>query len=350
MKRMLIKLAGTALMALLIVPATVMAQEKPEKPEKAEKAEKAEKKEAEQIIITKKGDINDKYTIVVDGDKITVNGKPVEDLKKEGITVRRSKIRDMWAYGGGNSSGGTWNMNGNGNNVLLFNEDSNRAMLGVSTENNEDKGAEVQEVTEGSAADKAGIKKGDIITMIDDKKISGPDDLSTTIQDHKPGDKVTVTFLRDSKEQKMTVELGKWKGVKINGFTMTPDQNFNFNMPEFKMEELQPRMQELQRSMPLIYGVDNNRPKLGLSVQDTEDGKGVKVIDVDDESNAAKAGVKEDDIITQVNDKEVNSADEVAKIVRENRDKPSLTLKVKRGSKTQTIEVKMPRKLKTAEL
>ena len=92
------------------------------------------------------------------------------------------------------------------------------------------------------------------------------------------------------------------------------------------------------------------QPKLGLSVQDTDDGKGVKVIDVEGESNAAKAGVKENDIITHVNDKEVNSADEVSKLVKENKDKPNLSLKIKRDGKAQTIQVKMPRKLKTADL
>jgi serine protease Do len=92
------------------------------------------------------------------------------------------------------------------------------------------------------------------------------------------------------------------------------------------------------------------QPKLGLSVQDTDDGKGVKVIEVDEESNAAKAGVKENDIITHVNDKEINSADEISRMVKESKDKATLNLKLKRDGKSQTIEVKMPRKLKTADL
>jgi len=74
------------------------------------------------------------------------------------------------------------------------------------------------------------------------------------------------------------------------------------------------------------------------------------VIDVDEESNAAKAGLKENDIITAINDKPVNSADEVARMVRESRDKPSIMLKIKRAGKIQNIEVRMPRKLKTADL
>ena len=91
-------------------------------------------------------------------------------------------------------------------------------------------------------------------------------------------------------------------------------------------------------------------PKLGLSVQDTDDGKGVKVIEVDDESNAKKAGIKEDDIIMDVDGKAVNGADEMAKIIRESKDKVSIMVKLQRDGKTQNIEVKIPKKLKTADL
>jgi serine protease Do len=110
-------------------------------------------------------------------------------------------------------------------------------------------------------------------------------------------------------------------------------------------------------AMPRINGKPYNSfswsggaPKLGLSVQDTDDGKGVKVIEVDDESNAQKAGIKENDIITEVEGKAVNSADEVAKIIKESKDKTSVMVKLSRNGKGQTIEVKIPRKLKTADL
>jgi serine protease Do len=94
----------------------------------------------------------------------------------------------------------------------------------------------------------------------------------------------------------------------------------------------------------------SSTPKLGLSVQDSDDGKGVSVVSVDEESNAAKAGLKEDDVITEIDGKSVNGADEVAKIIRESKDKVSVMMKVQRKGKTQTMEVKIPRKLKTADL
>lgn len=104
------------------------------------------------------------------------------------------------------------------------------------------------------------------------------------------------------------------------------------------------------RNWDQMFNIVTGRPRLGLSVQDTDNGKGVKVIDVDDDSNAGKAGLKEGDIITDIDGKAVNSADEVAKIVRDNMDKTSLMFKIQRNGKTQNFEVKVPRKLKTADL
>ena len=87
-----------------------------------------------------------------------------------------------------------------------------------------------------------------------------------------------------------------------------------------------------------------------LTVQDTDEGKGVKVLNVSDESNAAKAGIEEEDIITEVDGKAVNSADEIAKIMKESKDKTSVKFKYTRDGKSNSTEVRVPRKLKTANL
>jgi len=316
MKRILINgfFAG---FALLIVP-SVFAQEKTDNA----------KKEAQQIIITRTGDVDVKTVIEIKGDNVMVNGKPVDDIKD--VKVRVNKIKDATAYAPGN-----FNFNIDHNNAMsLFSEDENRAMLGVVTEKSS-KGAIITSVSKESGAEKAGLKKNDIIIKVDETKIVGTGDVSDAIRKHKPGEKVTVTFLRDNKEQKVTAELGKWKGIKMNAM----GDNFRVFSPD---------AWEAPR-VPYTMGY-GGAPRLGLSVQDTEDGKGVTVLDVDEDSNAAKAGVKEKDIITHVNNETVNSADEIAKKIRENKDKASFQLKVLRNGKAQNIEVKTPRKLKTANL
>jgi serine protease Do len=328
MKRNYLTLSAIAIATLLIAPVAIHAQD-----EKTKEKEKADKKDVEQIIITRKGDNKEKVTVEINGDKITVNGKPIEDLKDGDITVNRHKGGSVYSYRGNNN----WTWNGDGN---MFGESENTAMLGVVTEK-VDEGVKITDVTDESGAEKAGLKEDDIITRVDDKKIEDPDDLTKVIRSHKAGDKVSITYLRDKKEQKATAELTKWKGAGFNAFNMKmPNMNF----------DVMPKIQGRTRVNPGQYFAFDNRPRLGLSVEDTEDGKGVKVIDVDEEGNGQKAGVKEGDVIVAINDKEVNSADEVAKIVRESKEKPSIMLKIKRGGKTQNIEVRMPRKLKTADL
>lgn len=340
MKSLFSKPLLIVLSAALILPAVLLAQDEKDK-DKKEKIK--EKTESQQIIITRKGDKDEKIVVEVNGDKVTVNGKPIDEYKGDNVIVRRGRNRntDSWSFGDGQNN---WNFNGDAfKEFQVFGEDSNRAMLGVTTEK-ADKGVEIQSVNKESAASKGGLKVGDVITKIDETKIEDPDDLSKAIKAHKPGDKVNVTYLRDKKEEKITTELGRWKGAGIFA-------------PGARME-LNDLVPNIQHSMPRINRVPYNQswtwssggPKLGLSVQDTDDGKGVKVIDVDDESNAAKAGIKEDDIITEVEGKTVNSADEVAKIIRDSKDKTSVMVKLTRNGKTQNIEVKIPRKLKTADL
>ena len=342
MKRLAVNFAIAALLATLSVPS--FAQDTKEK----EKEDKDKKKEVEQITIIRKSDDKAKTVIEINGDKITVNGKPIEDLKDDDITVHRNKYKTMDGLNAYSlpRRGGNFNWD-NGDGFKMFDVDENRAMLGVVTEEVEG-GVKVTEITDESAAKKAGIKEGDIITKVGDTKIEDPDQLSEAVRKHKPGEKVAITLLRDKKEQKVTAELGKWKGAGSFGFA--PGQNFKMEMPDYN-ELLTPKIQAVPRVRSgQGWSYSTGAPRLGLSVQDTDDGKGVKVLEVDEESNAAKAGLKENDIVTHFNDKEVNSADEVAKMVKENKDKPTINLKIKRDGKSQNIEVKMPRKLKTADL
>lgn len=323
MKQLIKKSAFFLLAAAVMAPASLLAQDV-----------KEEKKEVEQIIITRKGDKNAKMVIELNGDKITVNGKPVDE-KNDDISVYRSKDIRVRGFADRLAGTGAWN-----DNFALFNASEDRALLGVTTGKN-DKGVEIIAITKDGAAEKAGLKKGDVITKIADKKIESPDDLSAAVREHKPGDKVSVTYLRDAKVQTVTAELGKWKGIT----SYVPSQNFNFNLQIPDAIEVP--------GYPLsgrAWTYSGSGPRLGLSVQDTEDGKGAKVIEVNEDGNAFKAGIREEDIITEVEGKAVGSADEVAKVVRESKDKTSVKVKLLRQGKTENIDIKIPRRLKTTNL
>jgi putative serine protease PepD len=83
------------------------------------------------------------------------------------------------------------------------------ALLGVVTQPSQDgKGVEIAQVDPGSAADKAGLQQGDVITKVDDTVIDGPETLGGVISGHKPGDKVSVTYTRDGASHTVTATLG----------------------------------------------------------------------------------------------------------------------------------------------
>ncbi|MFB4310539.1 trypsin-like peptidase domain-containing protein [Actinomadura sp. GTD37] len=63
-------------------------------------------------------------------------------------------------------------------------------------------------VTKGGPADKAGLKPGDVITKVDDKPIEDATDLIAQIRSRAPGDRVTITYERDGKENKVQLTLG----------------------------------------------------------------------------------------------------------------------------------------------
>lgn len=102
-----------------------------------------------------------------------------------------------------------------------------RALLGIlggdvaamrQLEENKDKdfgsldGVYVSDVPDGGGALAAGLKKGDIITAVNGKKIKTMNELQETITQYRPGDKVDVTYLRDKKERNVQVTLMNSRG------------------------------------------------------------------------------------------------------------------------------------------
>src|SRR6188474_3304932 len=89
MKRLVQNFAIAALLATLSIPS--FAQDVKTK----QKESKDTKKEVEEITIIRKSDDKTKTVVEINGDKITVNGKPIEDLKDGNITVHRGKYKTM---------------------------------------------------------------------------------------------------------------------------------------------------------------------------------------------------------------------------------------------------------------
>ncbi len=73
-------------------------------------------------------------------------------------------------------------------------------------------GARIAEVTSGSAGDEAGLEKGDIVTAVDGHHVTSANGLIALIRSYRPGDKVTVDYLRGGDEQQTEVTLDSDEG------------------------------------------------------------------------------------------------------------------------------------------
>lgn len=303
----------------------------------------APKEEKKEIIIEKKeGSKKEKMVIEIDGANVTINGQPADQYKgKERIVIDDDII----------INGNSIRIPGQSRTVTV-NGNSNKPLLGVITDKTGE-GVIINDVTEESGAEKAGLKEGDIITSINKTVITSPQQLAETIAKSKPGDEVDVEYIRDGKKKKVKATLGKNKdSYTIN----TEDFNYNFNGGRPYTFTV-PRMPEMPR-MPewdgeyfekmMVFG--GGTPRYGMNIQDDEDGRGVKVTEVEDDSNAQKGGLKEDDIITEVDGEKIKDVDELKAKLATKKEQLSINVKVLRAGKTETLTIKVPRKLKSASL
>ena len=358
-----------AIMCFAAFTTTITAQD--EKGEKGDKGDKG-KKETQEIIIRKKGEKDTKITVEVKGDKITINGKPLSEFKDDEVTINRRNIiiRD--------GKGGTrFQMNPEDFEGLTFagsDNDDSGAFLGVTTttdnkdgaENSKSKGAEITNITKGSAAEKAGLKNGDIITKINDKKVEDPNSLSQAVTSFKPKEEVTVYYKRDGKESSVKATLGERKESRSMAYSFSsPDgMTRSFSMPRLQtvpgIEMWNDKELADMTAKVWTPGAGNNfnllgdtyprHQKLGLKIQDTEEGNGVKVLDVDKDSPAEKAGLKKEDMVTEIGGKKITNTDEMREQLMENMEKSTYNIKATRNGSAMSFDIKIPKKLKTANL
>ncbi len=112
------------------------------------------------------------------------------------------------------------------------------------------KGVYVAEVTEGSAAGKAGIEKGDIVIKINEVVVNAVSELQEQVSRHRPGEKLNVTAIRKGKEQVFTVTL---KGK--NGQTSIPDATAKTEKASLKGSEFSALTREEKTQAKIANGV-----------------------------------------------------------------------------------------------
>ncbi len=331
---------------------------------------KEDKKETEEIVIRKKGSKDVNITVQITGDKVLINGKPMVEFKDNEITVNKRKIivRDrnkLMITGGENDFGEgafNWQDDDDENNILK----PGSSFLGVSTEKTDEGAKIIEDISKESAAGKAGLEKGDIITKLDDAKIDGPKTLYEAVNSKKPNDEVKISYKRNGKNKTTKAVLQERKRSFSKTYSFSgPDGSYKtFTMPAVPKAPppppawnnndyspyLAPDIQDELGNLQMELNGFPFRQKLGLKIQDTEEENGVKVLEVEDSSAAATSGIKKDDIIVSIGTEKVSNTDQARKLFQENREKGSYQLKALRNGAELSFTIKIPKKLKTANL
>ena len=148
-------------------------------------------------------------------------------------------------------------------------------------------GVFVVNVTDGGGALAAGIKQGDIITAINGKKVKTMNELQENIVQYRPGDKVTVTLIRDKKEKTFEVELKNSRGnteLVKNADMDVLGATFQ-NVPE-----------QTRHQLNIGYGIQVSEIKNGLLKNN---------------------GVQKGFIILRINNRQIKSVDDIEQIYKE---------------------------------
>jgi serine protease Do len=331
----------------------------------------SEKKEKKEIIIREGVDSSKKMIVVVNGDKVTVNGKEVTGDEKNNFIIKRKKstdVKNVEIIVDEKQSGQPHVRIFKGEDVQgeeieqmiedaldKMKQSGQGAQLGVLLEENE-KGVLVKEVVPNSAAQKAGIKVNDIITSIDDKKISNAPEVVSQIKSKKPGDNVTMQIIRDGVMNQVSAKLGGGKNMPTSRNVIVPGQRIEKRIIDGRpapslsdaFDDMEGSSSNLAEAFDIFDQLRVEKPKLGIEIQDTEEENGVKVLEVAEGSSAAKAGLKKDDIILSIGGKKITAVSDAKESLKEI--KGNSTMEILREGKPKKIEFKMPRLLKKASL
>jgi len=148
-------------------------------------------------------------------------------------------------------------------------------------------GVYVADLIENGAAKEAGIKEGDVIVSVNDKKISKMSELQEVITRYSPGDKVSVGLIRDKKEKKVDVTLKNGQG----NTKVVKAQNLSALGAEFK---------EITA---------DQKKSLNLS-------NGVQITKLDNDSPLRKMGVGNNFIIMLANNVKINTVNDLERVYK----------------------------------
>jgi len=178
-------------------------------------------------------------------------------------------------------------------------------------------GALVSDVAPGSPAEKAGLQHGDVITMLDGKKVEGPRELRLMVGAMPPGAKAIVKYLRDGKANEATVELGelpqKEGSISSNGDS-TPAPSI---LDGVRLTDLDDEARQ--------------------AIQAPKNLKGAAIAEIDPESDAYQAGLRQGFVIEEIDRKPVKNAADATSLAQSVKKDHPVLLRVWSGGQSRYV-------------
>ena len=169
----------------------------------------------------------------------------------------------------------------------------------------ETKGALVADVVSGTPAEKAGIKRGDVIVAFNGKSVEDSHDLPAMVAVTPIGKKVPMTIIRDGKRREIKVKVGELESSEAENKPGKPTQG----EWGFTLENITPEIAQQLHLKTL---------------------QGVVVSDVEPGGPADEAGIHQGDLILEINQKPVKTVGEAMKAITKTDDKAPLLVLVQR--------------------
>ncbi|MGD2089476.1 MAG: PDZ domain-containing protein [Candidatus Aminicenantes bacterium] len=218
--------------------------------------------------------------------------------------------------------------------TLMAGKDSGKGFLGVNVEkmslgDKEEFGVKfgvlVTKVVEGEAAEKAGIKKYDVIRYFNGEKMRRPDDLVEAVRENKPGSQAKIKLVRDGKDKEVTVTLGELK-FKAHSFKWKDKHGKEFKFVSGRAF-LGVYLQDLNKDLAEYFGVKKD--------------EGVLILKVSADTPAEKAGLKAGDVIVKFKDKNISTAGDVTKILADLKKGDKADIQIIRHKKKKTVQAEL---------
>jgi serine protease Do len=213
--------------------------------------------------------------------------------------------------------------------------------LGIRIVDAQTGGVRVDEVQPDSAAEKAGLKAGDVILEFDGERVRSGRQFARLVQETPAGRTVKAIVSRSGQRQELQITTTEGRDsaaildgdrLRIERFgdlerlrNLPFDFNFDFNMPGMLSSgRLGVTVDELTQQLADYFGVKD----------------GVLVTSVTDGSSASRAGLKAGDVITSVNGSAVHSREDLIHALRQ-AENEELTIGIVRDRKESTVKAKI---------